>query len=140
MAQAQFDADVIIVGAGPAGTTLGHLLGTYGVNTLVLEREPDIIDYPRAVGMDDDELRAFQTTGLAEPLLKDMIQNTLLRYHHSNGKMFAEVGPKAKPFGWPRRNLFIQPLSEKVIRSGLQRFEHVQVLTGHEVTDIAQDS
>jgi 3-(3-hydroxy-phenyl)propionate hydroxylase len=140
MAQAQFDADVIIVGAGPAGTTLGNLLGTYGVKTLVLEREPDIIDYPRAVGMDDEALRAFQTTGLAEPLLKDMIQNTLLRYHHSNGKMFAEVGPKAKPFGWPRRNLFIQPLSEKVIRSGLQRFEHVQVLTGHEVTDIAQDS
>lgn len=137
--QPQFDADVIIVGGGPAGSTLGNLLGTYGVRTLILEREPDIIDYPRAVGMDDEALRAFQTTGLAEPLLKDMIQNTLLRYHHSNGKMFAEVGPKAKPFGWPRRNLFIQPLSEKVIRSGLARFSHVQVLTGHEVETFSQD-
>lgn len=138
--QVGFDADVIIVGAGPAGTTLGNLLGTYGIRTVLLEREPDIIDYPRAVGMDDEALRAFQTTGLAEPLLKDMIQNTLLRYHHSNGKLFAEVGPKAKPFGWPRRNLFIQPLSEKVIRSGLQRFEHVRVLTGHEVQDIEQNA
>lgn len=138
--QPEFDADVIIVGAGPAGTTLANLLGTYGVETLLLEREPDIIDYPRAVGMDDEALRAFQTAGLAEPLLKDMIQNTLLRYHHSNGKMFAEVGPKAKPFGWPRRNLFIQPLSEKVIRSGLQRFPHVQVLTGHEVASFTQDA
>jgi 3-(3-hydroxy-phenyl)propionate hydroxylase len=137
--QAEFDAEVIIVGAGPAGTTLANLLGTYGVKTLVLEREPDIIDYPRAVGMDDEALRAFQTTGLADPLLKDMIQNTLLRYHHSNGKMFAEVGPKAKPFGWPRRNLFIQPLSEKVIRGGIGRFDHVQVLTGHEVANITQD-
>lgn len=136
----QFDADVIIVGAGPAGTTLGNLLGGYGVNTIILEREPDIIDYPRAVGMDDEALRAFQTVGLAEPLLKDMIQNTLLRYHHSNGKMFAEVGPKAKPFGWPRRNLFIQPLSEKVIRSGLQRYDNVRVLTGHEVTKLDQSN
>ncbi|HWK66314.1 MAG TPA: bifunctional 3-(3-hydroxy-phenyl)propionate/3-hydroxycinnamic acid hydroxylase [Rhizobiaceae bacterium] len=135
----QFDADVIIVGAGPVGTTLANLLGTYGVRTLVLEREPDIIDYPRAVGMDDEALRAFQTTGLAEPLLKNMIQNTLLRYHHSNGKLFAEVGPKAKPFGWPRRNLFIQPLSEKVIRTGIQRFPHVTVLTGHEVESFTQD-
>ena len=122
MQQHGFDADVIIVGAGPAGTTLANLLGGYGVRTIVLEREAEIIDYPRAVGMDDEALRAFQTVGLAQPLLKDMIQNTLLRYHHSNGKMFAEVGPKAKPFGWPRRNLFIQPLSEKVIRGGITRF------------------
>lgn len=132
------DADVIIVGAGPAGTTLANLLGTYGVRTLVLEREPDIIDYPRAVGMDDEALRAFQTVGLADTLLRDMIQNTLLRYHHSNGKMFAEVGPKTKPFGWPRRNLFIQPLTEKAIRAGLERFEHVTLLHGHEVEGLTQ--
>jgi len=135
-----FDADVIIVGAGPAGTTLANLLGGYGVKTLVLEREADIIDYPRAVGMDDEALRAFQTVGLAQPLLKDMIQNTLLRYHHSNGKMFAEVGPKAKPFGWPRRNLFIQPLSEKVIRGGLERYSNVTVLKGHDVESFTQDA
>lgn len=136
----RFDADVIIVGAGPAGTTLANLLGGYGIRTLVLERESEIIDYPRAVGMDDEALRAFQTVGLAKPLLKDMIQNTLLRYHHSNGKMFAEVGPKAKPFGWPRRNLFIQPLSEKVIRGGIDRFNHVQILSGHEVQALTQDA
>lgn len=140
MQQHGFDADVIIVGAGPAGTTLANLLGGYGVKTIVLEREADIIDYPRAVGMDDEALRAFQTVGLAQPLLKDMIQNTLLRYHHSNGKMFAEVGPKAKPFGWPRRNLFIQPLSEKVIRGGITRFPHVQILQGHAVDSFTQDA
>ncbi|HWL55595.1 MAG TPA: bifunctional 3-(3-hydroxy-phenyl)propionate/3-hydroxycinnamic acid hydroxylase [Paracoccus sp. (in: a-proteobacteria)] len=135
----QFDAAVIIVGAGPAGTTLANLLGGYGVSTIVLEREQEIIDYPRAVGMDDEALRAFQTVDLAEPLLRDMIQNTLLRYHHSNGRMFAEVGPKAKPFGWPRRNLFIQPLSEKVIRSGIDRFDHVKILQGHEVIGLDQN-
>ncbi len=135
----RFDADVIITGAGPAGATLANLLGAYGVRTLVLEREAGIIDYPRAVGMDDEALRAFQTVDLARPLLKDMIQNTLLRYHHSNGKLFAEVGPKAKPFGWPRRNLFIQPLAEKAIRDGLTRYEHVEVLSGHEVLSLSQD-
>lgn len=138
--QTAFDADVIIVGGGPAGTTLANLLGTYGVKTIVLEREADIIDYPRAVGIDDEALRTFQTTDLAEALLKDMIQNTLLRYHHSNGKMFAEVGPKTKPFGWPRRNLFIQPLTERTIRNGLQRFPHVSLLAGHEVQNLKQDA
>src|SRR5690606_18957107 len=96
--------------------------------------------YPRAVGIDDEALRTFQTTDLAEALLKDMIQNTLLRYHHSNGKMFAEVGPKTKPFGWPRRNLFIQPLTERTVRNGLQRFPHVSLLAGHEVQNLKQDA
>ena len=32
--------DVVIVGAGPAGSTLAYQLARNGVKTLVLEREP----------------------------------------------------------------------------------------------------
>jgi 3-(3-hydroxy-phenyl)propionate hydroxylase len=38
---------VAIVGAGPVGTTAANLLGCYGVDTLLIDRERGIVDYPR---------------------------------------------------------------------------------------------
>ena len=37
------DYDVIIAGAGPTGILAANLLGQYGIRTLVLDREPDIV-------------------------------------------------------------------------------------------------
>ncbi len=127
------EAEVAIVGAGPCGVTLANYLGAYGIETVVLERNDAILDYPRAVGADDEALRSWQGVGLAEPLLKDMIQNVPARYYNSKGWCFAEVSPGEQPFGWPRRNLFIQPMIEHTLREGLARFSHVRVMLGTEV-------
>ena len=49
-----FDADVIVVGAGPVGLTISNTLGQYGVKVLLLEKGEELIDYPRAVGARQD--------------------------------------------------------------------------------------
>ena len=46
--------DVAIVGYGPTGATLANLLGQYGLQVLVIEREAQIYDLPRAVHFDDE--------------------------------------------------------------------------------------
>jgi flavin-dependent dehydrogenase len=46
------DADVIIVGAGPTGLTLAGEPRLAGVRPLVLERQPQIRDIPKAGGLD----------------------------------------------------------------------------------------
>ena len=119
--------DVLVVGAGPCGMTLANLLGTYGVDTVVVDREPDIIDYPRAVGIDDESLRTCQTAGLVDEVLADTLQGMPIRYYTSWGRLLAHVEPTARPFGWARRNLFLQPLLEKTLRAGAQRFPSVDV-------------
>jgi 3-(3-hydroxy-phenyl)propionate hydroxylase len=131
--------DVIVVGAGPCGVTLANHLGLYGIRTLILDASPDILDYPRAVGMDDEALRSFQTIGLAEPLLADMIRNVPARYHTARGWCFAHVHPQEQPFGWSRRNLFIQPLAERALRRGLERFANVSLRVGETLRTLAQD-
>ncbi len=45
------DAEVIIVGAGPTGLMLAGELGLAGVRTLVLERQPQFRDTPKAGGL-----------------------------------------------------------------------------------------
>ena len=131
--------DVVVVGAGPCGVTVANHLGLYGISTLVIDQSAEILDYPRAVGMDDEALRSFQTVGLAEPLLADMIRNVAARYHTANGWCFAHVHPQEQPYGWTRRNLFIQPLAERTLREGLERFANVTLRLGEELTSLSQD-
>lgn len=130
---------VVVVGAGPCGVTVANYLGTLGIEALLVERSDSILDYPRAVGADDEALRSWQGVGLAEDLLKDMIQNVPARYYSSAGHCFAQVSPAEQPHGWPRRNLFIQPLTEVTLRKGLQRFDCVKVWLGAEATALSQD-
>jgi 3-(3-hydroxy-phenyl)propionate hydroxylase len=135
----QLSTQVAVVGAGPCGVTLANYLGLFGIRTLLIERSTEILDYPRAVGADDEALRSWQGVGLTQELLRDMIQNVPARYFSSTGRCFAEVAPKEQPFGWPRRNLFIQPRTEVTLRKGLERFPSVTLLQGTAVTALQQD-
>ena len=92
-----------MVGAGPVGATVANFLGLYGVETVLIERCPQVIDYPRAVGMDDECLRSLQAVGLADELAKDMIQNVPLRFFDARGRCFADVPPATREYGWSRR-------------------------------------
>lgn len=134
------DIPVLIVGAGPVGVTIANLLGGYGVRTLVVDRTTAILDFPRAVGMDDEALRTFQAAGLAEDMLRDMIQNVPMRMYTSDKRCFAEILPTTREFGWSRRNLFSQPIGEATLRRGLARFSHVELRSGLELVDVSQDS
>lgn len=130
--------DVVIVGAGPCGTLMANMLGTYGIRTAVIDRSTEIIEYPRAVGMDDESLRAMQLVGLTDDLLIDMIQNVPLRLFDRKGRCVANIRPSTREFGWSRRNIFMQQNCERVLRKGLTRFPQVGLHLGYEVVGLTQ--
>ncbi|MCW2621024.1 MAG: putative 3-(3-hydroxyphenyl)propionate hydroxylase [Frankiales bacterium] len=134
------DCSVAIVGAGPAGATMANLLGEAGVSVVLLDQATEIIDHPRAVGIDDEAIRTLQSVGLAEVVLESALQNAPIRYYDSRGKVLAHVAPSARPYGWPRRNLFYQPFLERSLRDNLDRYPGVQVRLGQTVTGLEQDS
>ena len=138
MSQPRGQVPVAVVGAGPAGATAANLLGCYGVETLVIDRDRGIVDYPRAIGIDDESVRVLQTAGLAGEIMADAIQNVPLKFFGSSGRCFASVQPSVREFGWYKRNIFLQPLAEAALRRGLGRFPHVQTWFGTELTGLDQ--
>ncbi|KAB8183673.1 bifunctional 3-(3-hydroxy-phenyl)propionate/3-hydroxycinnamic acid hydroxylase [Microbispora catharanthi] len=134
------DYQVVIVGAGPTGLMLSNLLGRYGVRTLIIERLHELIDYPRAIGIDDEALRSMQAVDLVDKVLPHTVPHHMVRAVNSQGRVIAEMAPQTDEFGWSRRNGFIQPLVDRVLLAGLDRFPHVEVRLGHELLKIEQTS
>lgn len=132
--------DVAVVGAGPAGMMTANLLGLYGLRVCVLEAGADLIDYPRGVGMDDETLRTFQTAGLVEAVLPHTIPHQLLVFVDAKQRDLARLAPPTAEFGWPRRNGFVQPLADRVLFEGLERFDSVDVRFFSRVTGFTQDA
>ena len=60
------DADVIIVGAGPAGLMLAGELCLAGVRPLVLEREPRLRETPKANGFNGQIVELLRYRGLLD--------------------------------------------------------------------------
>src|SRR5246127_5085384 len=84
---------------------MANLLGVYGVRTVVIDAEPGIYEYPRAVGIDDESLRTYQAAGVVRRLLEDIVQNTPIWYYTSWGRLMAHVEPSVRPpVGRPGKN------------------------------------
>jgi 3-(3-hydroxy-phenyl)propionate hydroxylase len=134
------DIDVAVVGAGPSGLMVANLLGLYGLRVRVFEVGAELTDYPRGVGMDDETLRTFQTAGLVDEVLPHTVPHQLLVFMDDKHRDLARLAPPTAELGWPRRNGFVQPLADRVLLEGLQRFDSVDVRWSSRVTDVRQDA
>ncbi len=130
--------DVAIIGAGPVGLTFANLLGRRGRSVKILERQPSPYDLPRAIHFDGETMRIFQSTGLAEEVLKHT--------HIGVGMMFKDADDRVLidwsraqaigPMGWHESYRFHQPGLEDALRAGLERFEDVDLEQGVSVDAI----
>lgn len=137
---ADYKADVVVVGAGPVGLAISNYLGQMGVDVLVIEKLDSLIDYPRAIGIDDESLRTIQAFGLVEDVLPHTTPWHAMRFLTSKGRCFADIQPMTQEFGWSRRNAFIQPQVDGVMFQGLKRFDNVRTLFSRDMYQFSQDA
>lgn len=121
---------VVVVGSGPIGLTLANLLGTMAVGCLVVERNLTTVQEPRAVSIDDESLRTMQAAGVVEEVLRFVVPGYGSHYYTPRRVRFAKVEPTGRPYGYPRRNAFRQPILEGQLKDALARFGHVEALYG----------
>jgi len=132
--------DVIVVGLGPTGLTLAHLLGRRGLSTLVLEREPAFYGNARAVYTDDESLRVLQTAGVADDVHPDMNVDSAVQWVRADGDVLVQFRPTQQPLAWPVVNFLYQPTLENKLEALLERYPHVEVRRAREVVEFTQDA
>ncbi|MBF8721782.1 bifunctional 3-(3-hydroxy-phenyl)propionate/3-hydroxycinnamic acid hydroxylase [Pseudomonas guariconensis] len=136
----RFNTEVLVVGAGPTGLTLANILGSSGVKTIIIDRNPSTVAEPRAVSIDDESLRTMQAIGLDDEVLSNVVAGYGVHYFTTpNGYCFGKVEPSSTLYGYPKRNAFRQPIFEATLRDGLQRFPEAEAWFGHELVSFTQD-
>ena len=131
---------VLIVGAGPVGLTLANLLGSEGVATVLVERNPGCVPEPRAVALDGESLRTLQAVGLADTVLGNIRQGFVADYINGDGVQLFTTDLTARPYGFCLQNTFDQPTLERQLLGGLSRFPCVTVSHLTELLRFEQDS
>ena len=123
-----YDADVLIVGLGPAGATLAALLGRHGLSVIAADRAADIHPLPRAVHFDAEIMRIFQDLGLADTLKDHTIQAPDYEFRAANGEaLFTIRTQPVTPYGWASGNLSHPPGRDGSLRDLISQDTHVQL-------------
>ncbi|MFD5093699.1 bifunctional 3-(3-hydroxy-phenyl)propionate/3-hydroxycinnamic acid hydroxylase [Amycolatopsis thailandensis] len=131
--------DVAIIGYGPTGVTAANLLGAQGLNVVVVERDAEIYTRARAISTDEEVLRVWQQTGLAEELQRDMLAGLPIDFVDHLGRSFLSAVFDPAGHGYPPQLFIYQPALEATLREGVARFPNVELLTAHECLRVRQD-
>jgi 3-(3-hydroxy-phenyl)propionate hydroxylase len=129
---------VIIVGAGPTGLTLAGLVARYGPDVLVIERNTQTVQEPRAVSIDDESLRTRQSVGVIDELVPNLVLGYGSEYFSPGGRRFLKVKPKTLEYGYPRRSAFRQPILEALLRNNLERNHNATAWFAAELIEFSQ--
>jgi 3-(3-hydroxy-phenyl)propionate hydroxylase len=138
--QASLHYDVVIVGYGPTGATLAHLLSLYDLKILVLDKEKEMYSLPRAVHFDDETMRIFQTICVADQLCPTLHINPGMKFINQQDHLLLDW-PRPQEIstqGWNASYRFHQPDLERILRNSLQDKPTVTIRTGCRVTDVSQ--
>ncbi|MDR6790779.1 3-(3-hydroxy-phenyl)propionate hydroxylase [Sphingomonas sp. BE138] len=133
--------DVAIIGCGPVGALAANLAGCAGLSVLIVDRESHPHPLPRAVHLDHEMMRLFQSAGLAgvmAPRMRETQGHLHVGADHGVIRYLGTAG-QPKPFGWANDYFFYQPELEANLRDGLNRFPHVVQMMGVELAAFEQD-
>ena len=130
--------DVAIVGYGPTGVTLANLLVKLGLDVLVIEREPDILQLPRAIRFDAECMRVFQTIGVADQLEKELEPGPGMKFFDADDNLLITwERPISKGIHqWSSAYRVHQPDLEKVLRKKIENHPLLTLKLRHEVYKI----
>lgn len=132
--------DIAIIGCGPVGALAANLLGQAGLDVVVLEKESHPYPLPRAVHLDHEMMRFFQSADVIDRLLPDLKDTEGHLHIGADGGVIRYMGTvgQERPYGWSNDYFFYQPELEDHLRNALTRFGNVTVKLGCEFRGLHQ--
>jgi len=132
--------DVAIIGCGPVGALAACLLGKAGLSVVVLEKRTDLNPLPRAVHLDHEMMRLFQSAGVIDRVLPDMVDTDGHLHVGAGSQAIRYMGTVGlpRPFGWSNDWFFYQPELEAHLRAGFADMPHVDLRLGADFIGLDQ--
>ena len=124
---------VVVVGAGPTGLLLTHLLAKRGVRVCLIDRLQEVVQEARAVSIDDESLRSLADANVLEGFLPQITLSYGVHYYSWSQRLFAKVEPNNEEYGYPKRNAFRQQQLVSYLFERLKQYPHVTLCMGTEV-------
>jgi 3-(3-hydroxy-phenyl)propionate hydroxylase len=133
--------DVAIAGFGPTGATLAGLLGRRGRSVVVIERDREVYQLPRAVHFDHEVMRIFQGIGVAEPVLPHTRFVPSYEFWNADRQvlMAAPIDLGVTDQGWHSDYMFHQPSLERILRESALDRPEVEVRYGSFLDFVEKD-
>lgn len=132
--------DLIVVGGGPVGIVTAILAARSGLSVRVIERETQVYDLPRAIVMDDEIQRVFQSLGLDAGLAKITTPLAGAEFVSVDGERIIGIEiPSTGPFPYGHHPsvTYYQPQLEAFLREAALH-AGVELVLGVSVTSVDQ--
>lgn len=114
------DADLLVVGCGPVGTTAALLAAQRGLRVIAVDKASGIYPLPRAIGLDAEGQRLLHTAGLADLLAQCSSPMGGAEFVRTDGKRvigFDLPDGFVGPLGHPPMVAFDQPALDTGLRT-----------------------
>ena len=130
--------DVIVSGFGPAGAVAANLLGQRGIRTLVVDRAREVYEMPRAIALDHEIMRVFQSLGIVEQIAPHVAVFPASEYYGTQGQLIKRIDavPAPYPLGYVPTMVFTQPPVEQALRERAAQHDCIEIELGTELTGL----
>jgi 2-polyprenyl-6-methoxyphenol hydroxylase-like FAD-dependent oxidoreductase len=141
MARAQrWDAQVVVIGAGPVGLTLAGRLAQHGAEVILLEEQPTHAAIgSRALCMQRETLEIWARLGIGDAVAERGVQWTLGRTYFRGRELFQIRLPGRQADHFPPFVNISQTEVEEVLLARLRELQGVELRLGHRFTSVSQD-
>ncbi|HEY6456328.1 MAG TPA: FAD-dependent monooxygenase [Steroidobacteraceae bacterium] len=126
---------VLIVGGGPSGMSLGICLRRAGIHVDLIDRDPQGLPSGTGLSLNGASLRAFQRVGVLERLRRQGHLHSGFELLDLNGKLLQRISPPPDPAGLPSGGGILRPGLHEILAAESQAVG-VQVRLGLSVSSL----
>ena len=128
---------VVVVGFGPSGAVAASLLGHHGIKSLVIDKQREVYDKPRAIAIDHEIMRLFDNLGVADQVLPHVAPFHASEHFGAEGQLIRRIDtvPEPYPLSYVPTMVFTQPPVEAALRDHARAYDGIEVSLGTELVD-----